>query len=193
MLHIKTFFVILIIILLPCLLYSQNNQIVLFNVQPGKEQAVLIQWKVAPASDTVPCEIERSKDTINWEKIFRAGVELSHEYFFTDTMTGSGVFYYRIKQTDKKSNTSYSLTRWVQISKTGKLYLWPNPANDVLHIRTAFAKGSMEIFDAEGKLMVQRSITNYITDLPLLQLGKGIYFIRVKHDKEILAERFVKE
>ena len=165
----------------------------LFNVQPGKEQAVLIQWKVAPASDTVPCEIERSKDTINWEKIFRAGVELSHEYFFTDTMTGSGVFYYRIKQTDKKGNTSYSLTRWVQISKTGKLYLWPNPANDVLHIRTAFAKGSMEIFDAEGKLMVQRSITNYITDLPLLQLGKGIYFIRVKHDKEILAERFVKE
>ena len=193
MLHIKTFFVILIIILLPCLLYSQNNQIVLFNVQPGKEQAVLIQWKVAPASDTVPCEIERSKDTINWEKIFRAGVELSHEYFFTDTMTGSGVFYYRIKQTDKKGSTSYSLTRWVQISKTGKLYLWPNPANDVLHIRTAFAKGSMEIFDAEGKLMVQRSITNYITDLPLLQLGKGIYFIRVKHDKEILAERFVKE
>lgn len=191
--RIKTFFAIFIIIPLPCLLYSQNNRILLFNVQPGKEQVVLIQWKVAPKSDTLPFEIEKSKDTIKWEKILRAGIESSHEYFFTDTMTGSGVFYYRIKQTDTKGKTSYSLTRWVQISKTGKLYIWPNPANDVLHIRTAFAKGSMEIFDTEGKLMLKRSITNNITNLPLLQLGKGIYFIRVKHDKEILAEKFVKE
>ena len=193
MLHIKTFFINLIIVLSPYLLYSQNNRIVSFNVQPDKEQVVLIQWKVAPETDSLLFEIERSKDTIKWEKIFRTRIESSHEYFFTDTMTGSGVFYYRIKQTDNKGKTFYSITRWVQISKTGKLYIWPNPANDVLHIRTTFAKGSMEIFDSEGKLMLKRSITNNITDLPLLQLGKGIYFIRVKHDKEILAEKFVKE
>ena len=193
MLRLQTFFVVLISVLLPCLLYSQNNRITLFNVQPGKEHVVLIQWKAAPASDTLPFEIERSKDTINWEKIFQTGVASSHEYFFIDTMNGSGLFYYRIGQTDIKGHTFYSLYRWVQISKSGPLYIWPNPANDVLHIRTPFAKGSMEIYDSGGKLMLKRSITNNITNLPLLSFGKGIYFIRAKHDKEILAEKFVKE
>lgn len=193
MLHLKTFFVVLIILLVPRLLHSQNSQIALFNVQPGKGQVVSVQWKVAPEGDTLRFEIERSKDTIKWEKVHQAGIESSHEYFFTDKITGSGVFYYRIKQTDNNGKTSYSPTRWVQISNTGKIYIWPNPANDVLHVRTAFAKGSMEIFDAKGRLILKRSINNNITDLPLFQLGKGIYFIRVKHNKEILAEQFVKE
>lgn len=190
--HLNIFFVTLMIVLVPCFLYSQNNRVTLFNVQPGDGQIVSVEWKVAAESDTVPFEIERSKDTIKWENVYRAGIASSHEYFFTDTMTGSGVFYYRIKQTDNNGKTFYSPTRWVQISNTGKLYIWPNPANDVLHVRTAFAKGSMEIYDAEGRLMLKRSIINNITDLPLPQLAKGIYFIRVKHDKEILAEKFVK-
>src|SRR5512138_1400498 len=109
MLRLQTFFVVLVGILLPCLLYSQNNRISLFNVQPGKEQVVLIQWKAAPESDTLPFQVERSKDTIKWEKIFQTGVVSSHEYFFIDTMTGSGLFYYRIRQTDDKEQTFYSL------------------------------------------------------------------------------------
>ncbi|HEX6847989.1 MAG TPA: T9SS type A sorting domain-containing protein, partial [Chitinophagaceae bacterium] len=63
---------------------------------------------------------------------------------------------------------------------------------DVLHVRTPFADGSMEIVDSEGKLMKKITITDFTTDVSIQQLAKGIYIIRVKHKKDAVAEKFIK-
>ena len=175
----------------PISLNAQNKNFISFSVSPATGQVVIIQWKIASSSDILRFEVERSIDTIKWESISQVVIQSTQEYFITDTSPGSGQIYYRIKQINN-GNTSYSPTRWVQISKTGTLYIWPNPAKDILHIKTPFVNGSLEIINAEGKLIQKIAITDFITDISLQRLAEGIYFIRVKHGKEILVEKFVK-
>ena len=178
----------------PVLLCSQEKNFLSFDVEPRMGQVVFIQWTVSSMNDTLFFEVQRRRDSLGWETISHisqtstGSVQL---FSFTDQIPGDGLIYYRIKQIGGRI-TSYSSIKWVQISKTGSLYIWPNPASDVLHVRTPFADGSMEIVDSEGKLMKKITITDFTTDVSIQQLAKGIYIIRVKHKKDAVAEKFIK-
>ncbi len=41
--------------------------------------------------------------------------------------------------------------------------------------------------------MLKISITGFITDVPIVRMSKGIYFIHVRYNNETLVEKFVKE
>jgi hypothetical protein len=177
----------------PGLLYSQIKPFIFFNVLPGADHTVLMQWRMKPEIDTLPFEVERGRDKKIWERIVPVNPHLSHLYSITDRQAGEGLIYYRIKQAGGKDLSIYTDIKWVQISKTGKLYIWPNPANNVLHVKTPFIKGSLDIIDPGGRLMLKITITDFITDVPVLRLSKGIYFLHAKYKKEILVEKFAKE
>jgi hypothetical protein len=140
------------IVLVPHSLYSQNKEVISLDVQPTSRQVVIIQWNLLPASDTLPLEVERSRDTINWQRISHMAIQSSHQYFITDSMPGDGLIYYRIKQVNNKSNSKYSSIKWVQISKTGNLYIWANPAKDLLHIRTPLSRAAWKSLMRKGNL-----------------------------------------
>jgi hypothetical protein len=178
----------------PGLLHSQTKPFVLFDVLPAADHTVLIKWGITAEMDTLSFEVERSRDKKNWERIetVNPGI-LLHSYSITDREPGEGLIYYRIKQAGGKNLSVYTGIKWVQISKTGKLYIWPNPANNILHVKTPFVKGSMDIVDSGGKHIVKIIITDFITDIPAIHLSMGIYFLHVKHGNETLVEKFVKE
>ncbi|HJS55335.1 MAG TPA: T9SS type A sorting domain-containing protein [Chitinophagaceae bacterium] len=171
---------------------SQTNKFISFSVQPDAGRVVIIQWNLIPAADTLSFEVERSRDSIKWETVSHSPAQLSHKYYWVDKNPGDGLIYYRVRQINAVDNYSSTQTRWVQIGKTGELYIWPNPVNNVLHVKTPFAKGSMEIVDAGGRLMQKISITDLITDVPIGHFAMGIYFIRVKSGNQIIVEKFVK-
>jgi hypothetical protein len=177
----------------PGLLHSQIKAFIFFNVLPGADHTVLTQWKMKPEPDTLSFEVERSRDKKIWERIATLSPHLSHLYSFADREPGEGLIYYRIKQAGVKDLSIYTDIKWVQVSKTGKLYIWPNPANNMLHVKTPFIKGSLDILDPGGRLMLKIAITDLITDVPVLRLSKGIYILHAKYKNEILVEKFIKE
>lgn len=176
-------------------LYSQevSASFTFYDVQPCTGQTVVIQWSFTPGSDSLAFEIEKSRDMINWKRTARMAPQLSHQYFSIDSDPGYGLIYYRVKRAGNDKQISFSPVKWVQISNDGEMYIWPNPARDVLHVRTPYVKGVLHISDPSGKLMMEIIITGLITDVPILRLAKGAYFIHVRAGEETLVEKFIKE
>jgi hypothetical protein len=195
MLRIKIMVVISLVFLLssPGLLHSQTKPFILFDVLPGADHTVLTQWRMTPEIDTLPFEVERSRDKRNWERIASVAADSSHRYSSTDMQPGEGLIYYRVRQVGSKDRFLYTRLKWVQISETGKLYIWPNPAKSVLHVKTPYIKGSIDIIDPGGKHILKITITDFITDIPTIRLSRGIYFLHVRNENEILIEKFVKK
>lgn len=177
----------------PGLLFSQSETFSTFDVQPCSGDIVVIQWTSIPESDTFPFDVERSRDKITWEKIAHVPAQASHTYFSIDSDPGDGLVYYRVKRFADAASISYSPAKWVQLCPQSELYIWPNPAKDVLYVKTPFVKGSMDIIDPGGKLMMKMNITNFVTDVPTACLSKGTYFIHIRYDNETLVQKVMKE
>lgn len=173
--------------------FSQDQLFIFFNVKPDTAQKVVIEWKIAAAADSLDLVIERSQDKISWTKIADIPFITPHVYLIHDTKPAEGLNYYRVKQVANKGESVYSDIKWVQFDRTSKLYLWPNPVSSILHIKTPFVDGSIDIFDSEGRFMLKKSITNFITDIPTADLAKGIYFLHIKYKKTSFVEKFVKD
>ena len=172
---------------------AQDSVLISFSVEPDAGGQVLIQWKMSPGPDTLPFIVERSRDTIRWETIAMVPARLTHLYSTIAEWPGETVFYYRVRQSVPAGQGVVSSTKWVRAVKSGHVYLWPNPARDLLHIKTTFTGGTMEIMDGEGKMVMRMVITNHLTDIPVSKLPKGIYFLQIRRNKEMFTERFVRE
>lgn len=70
--------------------------------------------------------------------------------------------------------------------------IFPNPANDILHIETATAgiNLSYQFYAPDGKLILRGTTVQGGIDLS--QLKKGVYFIHLMTDKEYLSRKIIK-
>jgi hypothetical protein len=69
-----------------------------------------------------------------------------------------------------------------------KLKIFPNPAGNQITIEQLSVSGnqlSVEIYDALGRLVLQSSINNQTSTIPL-NLSKGVYLLRVKDKEEVV-------
>lgn len=180
--------------MLPGILPAQQPaSLVSFEVQPGANHSVLIEWRINPQADTLSFELQRSRDQKTWERIATIPVQSVHIYSFTDSRPGEGLNYYRVGQVNSKKHIAFKGIKWVQVNKTGVLFIWPNPARDMLYIKTPFVTGRIDIVDSGGKPIFNINITALVANVPTDRLLKGVYFIYVKHGNEILVEKFVKK
>ncbi len=80
------------------------------------------------------------------------------------------------------------------------LTFWPNPAEHEVHVqlpRLAGASPSLEVRDALGKLVLQRTLENRrhnlsAQTLSLNDLPQGVYFLRLLHDGAVYGGSFIK-
>ena len=180
-------------LLLPLLLPAQNGRFSLFDVSPFTGSVIMIQWKVPPLSDFSYYEVERSMDTVNWTRIARVNKNSADEYLITDSNPVNGRVYYRIRQVTRQQSSLLSVVKWVQVNKSDRIYIWPNPVKDVLHVRTPFSNGSIEILDPAGKLIIKTEIANPVMDIFTGLLPGGLYFMRIANGKRIITEKFIKD
>jgi hypothetical protein len=73
---------------------------------------------------------------------------------------------------------------------TSKYSVYPNPTSDFLTLKNIEPKGSIEIFDASGKLHYKSSSKKTI-DVTVLE--NGVYFLHLNNPDESQIIRFVKE
>ena len=70
----------------------------------------------------------------------------------------------------------------VQTNKQVELNVYPNPVVNQLIIKTS-EKGNFNLYNANGKLVMNKTISNNITELNVSQLPKGVYFYQLNNAK----------
>lgn len=91
------------------------------------------------------------------------------------------------------ANTTFQVLSNLIVTIDNTLGIYPNPANDVLHIKANSAIKSIEIYDVQGKI-IQTKITNVENEvLDVSNLTQGLYFLMIKTETGQKVEKLVKK
>ena len=165
---------------------------------------VQIDWKTASEKNTESFHIERSKDGISFEtlSIVNASGNSSSiiEYSETDFSPLDGISYYRLKQTDKNGDFSYSSIVPVnyRINKSN-LSIYPNPSFGEFNIDLSGMENKevlVVIKDISGKevyskVTIIQEGKNIIAIDSEQKLAPGTYFVIASSNNDLFSQRII--
>jgi hypothetical protein len=166
-----------------------------------KNSAVYLQWATGTEENTRSFIIEYSTNGTNFKAVGDVAATNNPSgsaYTFLHQAPESGVAYYRIKQTDKDGQYSWSKIVMLLIGKSQQSpVLFPNPAKDVVHLLLPenYIAEQIAISDANGRLIKTISLMNRasVHSIPVGGLKKGYYFISIKNNGSQKTMPFLKE
>jgi len=171
-----------------------------FDAKLQKNESVLCSWVTAAQINNDHFEVQRSKNGIDFESIGEvagAGNSTSQlDYMFPDEAPYSGLSYYRLKQVDYDSRSTYSDTKAVMIGMKGIKYVaYPNPATSNLNLmfsdKIAF-EGTIRIADVVGNIVQEKNIVvgeNQLVQLDLTSLAPGNYLLQILSDGQFEQQK----
>lgn len=179
-----------------------------FEATNIQNKTVLTEWATAAEINNDYFTIERSMDAVNFEPIGTvqgAGNSNTLQYYsFTDIKSlplgGSGWVYYRLKQTDFDGNYEYfevKAVRFNKITSIENMELFPNPTNGEFFINLQsddYQILKFNLIDALGKKieMSSKNTTQQILLSIPSTVPKGIYFLTLQMDNEIVIKKIIK-
>jgi hypothetical protein len=152
-------------------------------------------WKTATEHKTDSFSLDYSFDAIHFlpcAKIKAAGESSEQrKYTFTHRVPQSGVYYYRLSAIDQDGSVkSYPLISAETLPER-EWNIHPNPTDDELIIeslQTDASQITIELIDIVGRSVLNTSISPYQTQVTIslksLNLGAGIYYLKIKDDAE---------
>lgn len=128
-------------------------------------------------------------DTLNWIRVSSSFIAEGNEKFlvignFKQYYSDSATNYFFIDDVSVTLDTTTAIPE----TEKPKLKIFPNPAGNQITIEQLSVSGnqlSVEVYDALGRLVLQSSINNQTSTIPL-NLSKGIYLLRVKEKEEVV-------
>lgn len=75
---------------------------------------------------------------------------------------------------------------------TFPLEIYPNPANNYLTIELQ-QKSEIEILNPHGQIIMTTNNKDNKATINLENLSNGVYFLRVKTNKEVITKKIIKE
>lgn len=172
-----------------------------FNAK-RKEDKVVLGWQTASESKNVGFEVQRSQNARDFEPLgFVDGAGNSNtllSYHFSDDAPLSSLSYYRLKQTDYNGMTSFS--PWVKVEGVS---LRPDVSHihcseNLLHFNVSGIEGtfSLMISDISGRTVFRQQLRveeGSRLQLPVPELGSGVFILKVSHNLGIETHRFLVE
>ncbi|WP_462281148.1 T9SS type A sorting domain-containing protein, partial [Salinivirga cyanobacteriivorans] len=76
---------------------------------------------------------------------------------------------------------------------TISLNVYPNPTSDRLNIASDSSIEKVEIFNAQGQIVIQRAANADKLSLNISDLTEGTYFVRVQSNNNVGVERIIKQ
>lgn len=169
-------------------------KLVTFEAKRQQNNAVL-SWSTAEEVNMDRFDVERSTDGRNFtaiESIRASNGKSLARYQYTDDLSqlhNVPVVYYRLKQADNDRNFSYSLIREITLKNDQytpeSAVVWPNPAQDVINIKTA-ARGlsNIELYTPEGALQAsQKPLAGQTSSAQLHteNIHSGVYLLKLTY------------
>ena len=159
-------------------------------------------WKTATEQNNTGFEVEMSTDATNFTKLgfvkSKATTGNSNApliYDFNNEIPPTTIVYYRLRQTDKDGNGSYS--KVVSINKENAsqvhtILVYPNPPTDIVNV-VCEKMSSISITDMTGRVITTQPVheSNKV-QLKVNHLIPGIYLIKVTcTDNSIQSEKLI--
>jgi hypothetical protein len=172
----------------------------------NRHNMVYLDWVTASENNNDYFTVERTVDGMIFEEVARqdaAGTSSRmNRYSALDREPANGISYYRLKQTDFNGNMSYSSL--VAVETKEELYdmvIYPNPSvgkdeADIVYTSYYKGKGALNIYDAVGRLVKTQDIeceegANTLS-IDLCSLKKGVYFISIVTNGQLLRSKYLK-
>lgn len=109
--------------------------------------------------------------------------------FFTDADNG-----YAVGDNGTILKTTLGPVGFKEIkADAGTFALFPNPAKDVLGIRSSLDKGNVFLYDVAGRLLKKMPFHSGNFTIDISDLSSGIYFIKLTSDSRSITQKFVVE
>jgi hypothetical protein len=144
---------------------------------------VQLSWQVENEIDFSRYEVELSGDGRNFQTIGTVSADARSNYNFIHINSRSGKSYYRLKLVDKDGSFTYSATRILIIGERTAVNIYPNPANDFVHVE--FSGGVLPVtniilFDASGKQVSKiLEVNSKVIVISVQRLPAGLYRLQV--------------
>ncbi len=153
-----------------------------------------LKWKTALETNFNRFEIQRSENGLNFTTI---GSQLpgNTNYRFMDTHIFEKITtaFYRLKMIDNDSRFTYSNIIKLSKQASGALTVYPNPVRDALTINGLKQNGTMLLYNAEGRLLQQQTVSAQTITIDMSKYAKGIYLLQYKTEKEVVTQKIIKQ
>ena len=143
---------------------------------------VRLSWEILNPELVKGFTIERKNTNNQWTTVAAEnGDNTKRQYAIVDNNPLQGFNQYRLRITGKNNTTVYSEIQQVFIDFTKNTFtVYPNPAVEKIHIKGDFRKPTLlQLFDINGKMILQKQLVNTITQINLSSLSPGIYLLQV--------------
>lgn len=165
----------------------------------GKDLARL-SWNTRSEFNNDVFEVQRSGDGLNFETIGTVNGQWNSleitDYEFFDRAPLSGINYYRLAQVDHTGRTNYTSVKEVAFElgkqvndENWQISYYPNPSRGKVQLSSnkVFTNVDLDIYDAEGRLVMKKNNISSDGPLDLSTLSAGVYSLSVlNRDGKIL-------
>ena len=158
------------------LLVDPKNIVTDFNYTVKGNEKVHLQWKVSNIDLVDFFSIERSANGRDFAMIEVLKPLPDNQFELVDDSPLSGRSFYRIR-TSVKGKPVYSLTLIVYMSSDMPFKFYPNPADNILIVRSDIPL-DVQIADGSGTVRITQSKILGLQTINVSALEKGVYMIR---------------
>lgn len=143
-------------------------------------------------------EVESSADSVNFstkEIVVAKNQATGNDYSFDENIKGIQKIFYRLRIMNNDGKWDYSKTIALENKSAGKNFIYPSIiTNNVINCFIPDAYDYLQVFGMNGSLLLKkdiRGITGRI-DVPISNLTKGIYMVKISNNKgDIIQKIFV--
>jgi len=101
-------------------------------------------------------------------------------------------FDYNFPVETNNAETVFQLLNNPGFEQDNTIKIHPNPAQNTVYINGNFSIKTVELYDAQGRLLQSSMINENETTMDITNKSKGVYFVKVSTEKGIRVEKLVK-
>jgi hypothetical protein len=159
---------------------------------------ITVKWATAAEVNAEAFFVERSADGRSWNNIAqvkaKGNASAGFSYSFDDINPFKGDNFYRLKQTDKDGQYTYSEVRKVDFDTyAAKVTVYPNPVvggNFVVEFNSRPAASiSYKLLNSAGLIMKQGELKDRVATIDVSNLTTGIYLLQLNNGVIVKLEK----
>jgi len=173
-----------------------------FDAQKHGADKAVLKWITSSEINSKLFEVYRSNDNgTSWSEIGSVDAagnsNTNINYSLIDALPNQGRNYYRLKMIDIDGSYKWSVVRWVDFGSTGSttIVMYPNPVSSMLSINGLQLAKEIKVYDAVGRLVDAKLVTNTVEDIDMRRFSQGSYFVVIigKNGTRISTQKVIKE
>lgn len=169
-------------------------------------KTVDVKWITASEVNNNYFTVERSTNAIDFNdigtvpsKAINGNSSSPLDYYLNDADVQSGIYYYRLKQTDFNGTYNYSNIVSVTIDDDAIFIIKPNPTtttSDVIYTCFGSENATLKVFDYRGRLVVSKDLLctkgQNISTIDLSEQPDGMFFVTLTTNEKVYKTKLLK-